>query len=266
MIEVVRLLIVKLKADPCTPDMNGDHPIHLAAAGNKNMLLRALLESGANISAGNLKGVTALHIAVGQSNVAMVNYLLEQGADINVSDITGNTALHMAFLRRDNVKRTKLYSAAYDQAIVAIDSTIAILHKHGVDFDKANAAGVLPFTTAMQRDYYKEKKAGINRVILKRRQKTKVFMHQLVTRFKQYVQPIRKQSTVAPAKGSSELIVFKDHQSHRSVAAAVDSERTKASSTLSRNKSEERFRIHTDLALFADIRIQKAVDAEWQVR
>jgi hypothetical protein len=172
------------------------------------------------------------------------------------------------------MQRTRIHSStAYrykhqsrEHALTVLDNTIAILVRHGADFDRPNIAGLLPFTTAMQRDYYREKSKKIKDVIQIRRSRAKHFMRNLAgtlfsrgsdlirqfsaKKYSQSVQPeptVRRGSVLKPITPSM----------NRQVTSRAIVEGTKQWKGGSSQDSS---------SLFSDIRIQKAVDAEWQAR
>ncbi len=84
-LEVARYLILK-GADVNQPSNNGFHvfPIHSAAAGNYNSIVRTLIENGANVNVKQQAGVTPLHTAAQNGNLELLILLLENGAETNV--------------------------------------------------------------------------------------------------------------------------------------------------------------------------------------
>lgn len=75
-----------------------NHAITLlrAAQDNSGLLLRSLLDLGADVRSASDKGITALHIAAKQGNLESVELLLRKGADIDARDTDGNSVLHHA--------------------------------------------------------------------------------------------------------------------------------------------------------------------------
>ncbi|XP_051720217.1 B-cell lymphoma 3 protein homolog isoform X1 [Ctenopharyngodon idella] len=72
-------------------------PLHLAVQNGNETLTRLLLESGAEINAGdNKSGRSALIHAVENNSNDMVILLIESGCDVNAQSYSGNTALHSA--------------------------------------------------------------------------------------------------------------------------------------------------------------------------
>lgn len=71
-------------------------PIHAAATHGNLIILRALLENGADVNAAQDGGFTAVHQAGHRNNVPMALLLLEFGADPHQPDSRGTSALQMA--------------------------------------------------------------------------------------------------------------------------------------------------------------------------
>jgi ankyrin repeat protein len=77
--------------------MSGFSPTYQAARSEKMLVLRMLLEGGADTSSGGHPyGDTPLHIMVTKERIGGVRTLLEHGADPGVKDFFGNTPLHWA--------------------------------------------------------------------------------------------------------------------------------------------------------------------------
>ncbi|KAK7873751.1 hypothetical protein R5R35_013280 [Gryllus longicercus] len=92
------------------PDRRGETPLHAAATGGHEMVLRALLavapgdahSGGADVRARDAQGRTALHRAAARGQTRCVELLLEAdgGPDlVDVQDARGRTALHEAAAR-----------------------------------------------------------------------------------------------------------------------------------------------------------------------
>ena len=82
--EVARYLVLK-GADVNQPSNNGFnvYPIHSAAAGNYNDIVRMLIENGAEVNVKQQAGSTPLHTAAQTGNLEMLILMLEHGADVN---------------------------------------------------------------------------------------------------------------------------------------------------------------------------------------
>ncbi len=92
---------LKAGADPNSRNiLNGETPLYAAAAFSKTpVVVKALLDAGANPNARNVHGVTPLHAAaVLSKNPSVVAVLVKAGAKVNARDEFGKTPLHMAAL------------------------------------------------------------------------------------------------------------------------------------------------------------------------
>lgn len=83
-----------------TLDRAGYSPLHSAAANNCQVIIRILLEEGANIAMKNVRGRTPLHLAAEKGHAEAVRLLMEHGATADEAagflDRAGNTPLHSA--------------------------------------------------------------------------------------------------------------------------------------------------------------------------
>ncbi|XP_068687494.1 uncharacterized protein [Montipora foliosa] len=76
-------------------------PLDLAASSNNYMVARLLLEHGADANIKNQWGKTLLHKAVMQNDVFLVKLLLDNKADVNIRDWEGETPVHKAVVQED---------------------------------------------------------------------------------------------------------------------------------------------------------------------
>jgi len=74
----------------------GFTPLLIAATNGDTVIVRLLLECGANPNMRNFDGVTALHNAVFEKQIDIVKLLLEHGADPAIQDRFGNTPVDLA--------------------------------------------------------------------------------------------------------------------------------------------------------------------------
>lgn len=83
-----------------TVDRAGCSPLHSAAVNNCQVIIRILLEEGANIAMKNVRGRTPLHLAAEKGYEDAVRLLMEHGAAADEAagflDRAGNTPLHSA--------------------------------------------------------------------------------------------------------------------------------------------------------------------------
>ena len=71
-------------------------PIHATATHGNLVILRALLEKGAAVNAGQEGGYTAVHQAAHRNNIPMAQLLLQFGADPHQPDAKGQSARQLA--------------------------------------------------------------------------------------------------------------------------------------------------------------------------
>ncbi|XP_055542467.1 rabankyrin-5 isoform X2 [Wyeomyia smithii] len=93
---VLFLLSIHVDVNSRVHDVNQTPPLHLAAASEKEMLIRNLILAGARLNDRDATQKTALHIASERGTVAAVSALLQNGADFDAVDGDGNNALHIA--------------------------------------------------------------------------------------------------------------------------------------------------------------------------
>ena len=77
-------------------DLEGSTPLLVACRSGNEDIVRQLVATGANIHAANNKGWTALIEAACYGNPQTVTFLLERGADITAQTVNGETALEKA--------------------------------------------------------------------------------------------------------------------------------------------------------------------------
>jgi hypothetical protein len=113
-------------------DAGGETALHQAASGGNEMMVRLLVDSGADVKAKDNRGKTVLHSAAWGGNEVVVQLLVDRGADVKTKDDFGGTVLHSAALfwgdneavvrllvdlgadleAKDNAGRTALYGGA----------------------------------------------------------------------------------------------------------------------------------------------------------
>jgi len=98
--ERVRQLLAS-GADPNTPDMDGETPLHVAARWKRAGITEKLLQHGANPDTAALYGTTPLHLSARRMYTQLTENLLRAGADPNVQDDFGRSPLHEAAARSD---------------------------------------------------------------------------------------------------------------------------------------------------------------------
>jgi ankyrin repeat protein len=97
--EIVAMLIAH-GADPKALS-DGMTPLHDAADGGCDEVVKLLLSKGAEVNAKRFDGATPLMSAADREHISTVEILLGNGADINAIDDKGNTPLHWAVAREN---------------------------------------------------------------------------------------------------------------------------------------------------------------------
>lgn len=92
---IVKLLLEK-GADINTKFDGGSTPLHLAASNGYTEIVKLLIDNGADVNAQNDLGNTPLHLAADNGYTEIVKYLIEKGADVNVKSDTDWTPLNAA--------------------------------------------------------------------------------------------------------------------------------------------------------------------------
>lgn len=80
----------------------GENSLHVLAFQKDAVLLKRVLEQGADPNVRDHEDKTPLHIAAMQGTSKIVKYLLKHGAEVNAQCKDGATPLHYACSRRDN--------------------------------------------------------------------------------------------------------------------------------------------------------------------
>ncbi|XP_048482111.1 rabankyrin-5 [Plutella xylostella] len=123
---VMFLLSVEVDVNSRVQDASLTPPLHLAAAGGDEALVRSLLLAGARPSQTDSSKRTALHIAAAAGQANIVSALVSGGCDYSLADAGGDTALHHA------AREGQLQAAA------------ALLQETDVDAARANIKGRNP--------------------------------------------------------------------------------------------------------------------------
>lgn len=97
--------LLELGADVEAEDAYGRRPLHLAAAGGCEEVVKALVEAGASVDAGTQGGDTALMKACMFGHVETAKLLLEAGADPGQVNSEGQMACDLAELQGDPALR-----------------------------------------------------------------------------------------------------------------------------------------------------------------
>ena len=153
---------------------NGKTRLIIAVENNQNIIVRKLIERGANIEAIDFSGKTPLIIAVENNNLAIVRELLERGANKEVSDLFGKTPLIIAVENNMyTIFRELLDKGANKEAldnrkpplIISIEnnnlSIVRKLLEKGANIE-AKYNGKIPFIIAIENNRYSIIKEFLN--------------------------------------------------------------------------------------------------------
>ncbi|XP_037939903.1 transient receptor potential channel pyrexia [Teleopsis dalmanni] len=168
-IECVETLL-KYGADPNTPQVYTETPLHTACALGFSKCVELLLSHGADVRSQFGEGkLAALHLAAENDYVECVRLLLEHGAEVNCRNASNQTPLHLACLSQSietvellikygaNVNavyrdgRTALHAAIVKQSR-CVDCCNALL-KAGADVNKADNYGYTPLHIAALNEF-----------------------------------------------------------------------------------------------------------------
>jgi ankyrin repeat protein len=136
---VVRLLI-DAGADVRARSTRGFSPFLFAVRGGSEEIVRTLVAAGASVNETAGDGTTALVLAIINAHYELAAWLLEQGADPNV-DTPGGTALHAVVRTRDYEYGKVVRPAAVQTGSLDALDLVTVLFRHGAN---ANAQIVKP--------------------------------------------------------------------------------------------------------------------------
>lgn len=153
---------------------NGKTRLIIAVENNQNLIVKKLIERGANIEAIDLSGKTPLIIAVENNNLAIVRELLERGANKEVSDLSGKTPLIIAIennmytifreLLDKGANKEALYNRKPPLIISIENNNLSIVRKlleKGANIE-AQYNGKIPFIIAIENNRYSIIKEFLN--------------------------------------------------------------------------------------------------------
>jgi len=116
-------------ADVNAEDELGETPLHDAAVRGYGAISMLLIEQGADVNARDMHGLSPVHAAAWRGNLDMVALLITHGADINARDHDGVTPLHAA-------------------ALAGRQDTVALLIEKGAEVNAKNKIGLTPLHAA----------------------------------------------------------------------------------------------------------------------
>jgi ankyrin repeat protein len=94
--DIILKLLIDKGANVNAINNSEDTPLHLAARNNHMTSLEILIGAGASVSAINVSDQTPLHYAVGAGNIDIAILLILNGCDTEIVDATGRTVLIQA--------------------------------------------------------------------------------------------------------------------------------------------------------------------------
>jgi ankyrin repeat protein len=149
-LEPLREWFAKRPDDIDTSMTDGNQPIHLAASFGHAAIVSYLLSKQAlvNVNAANETKTTPLHLAIGfhDENIAviMVKEMIENGAELNAGDCQGQTPLHYAVKRNSRCLVEALIGAGADPLLKdALGKSSMSLVESGVAGESLRAALIL---------------------------------------------------------------------------------------------------------------------------
>eukprot|EP01105_Mastigella_eilhardi_P000961 TRINITY_DN1120_c0_g1_i1.p1 TRINITY_DN1120_c0_g1~~TRINITY_DN1120_c0_g1_i1.p1 ORF type:complete len:1221 (-),score=409.90 TRINITY_DN1120_c0_g1_i1:38-3700(-) len=137
--EVVRLLVGKMDKEAINKaNLNGDAPIHIAAARGDCDVVLALVQAGADVNAKNAENCTVLQLAVEKDNTEVVKIVAS--AAEGIVDINAKT----------NEGWTPLYTACFRGNLAAVEA----LTKCGANPNMQNQLGWSPLHAACANGHF----------------------------------------------------------------------------------------------------------------
>ena len=122
--------LIDAGADVNEKDEAGEAPLHIAVVGGYREIASLLIEKGAEVNVGDARGLTPMHAAAWRGYRDAVVMLIASGADINAQD------------NRDAV--TPLHTAA----LAGRQETAALLLERGADVNAKNTKALTPLHAA----------------------------------------------------------------------------------------------------------------------
>ncbi|XP_071478647.1 uncharacterized protein [Diadema antillarum] len=114
-LDVVRVLVEEGQADLNVGDTKQNAvPLHYAAEAEAGVVMRYMLEHGADVDAVTKHNATALHVAIGNDNKACIAALLDFNPRFDILDANGETPLHRAVRKDSDFFEMLMASAKFD--------------------------------------------------------------------------------------------------------------------------------------------------------
>ena len=147
---------------------DGQTPLHIAAICNHVAIEKYLLVNEADHTVQDSSGSSALHEAVRYGNIDVIKALLDSGANVNAKDNLGKTPVMiisprekaqeiyklLISYRADLTEKDMFGDTVLHNAIMVNSDveTVAILTNNGADINTRNKEGVTPLHIAIQKD------------------------------------------------------------------------------------------------------------------
>jgi ankyrin repeat protein len=148
-------------ADINQPNVDGETPLHVAAAKGRLVVVKLLLKHAAEIDAADRDGHSPLHAAVIADRTQVAQYLVDQGAAIDPdrllmevvnSSVTDRDVVE--FLLANGANINHLDSSGKTPLILAITNNQRLLTKrliaHGADVNRSGSSGQTPLEVATE--------------------------------------------------------------------------------------------------------------------
>ena len=136
-LEMIRLMLHRVKVNPNLTDQNGNTACHLHV--HTVQMAKEFNQAGADFGIANQLGQRAMHLATGRNQSRLVSYMLTETGNINQTDHNGESILFYAvrlFIHR-LTSSTDLKLNHVD--LIQLGNMIKSFKFGGADFDQRNA-------------------------------------------------------------------------------------------------------------------------------
>jgi ankyrin repeat protein len=148
-------------ADINQPNVDGETPLHVAAAKGRLVVVKLLLKHAAEIDAANRDGHSPLYAAVMADRTQVAQYLVDQGAVIEpdqlLMEVVNNGVTDrdvVEFLLANGADINHTDTSGMTPLLLAITKNQRLLTKrliaHGADVNKPGGSGKSPLQTATE--------------------------------------------------------------------------------------------------------------------